>query len=246
MNDLNKNTFLIKEFINGVKVGTPIAIGYIPGAAAFGILAKTASLTLWESLFMSAVVFAGASQFVAINLYLAGSALPEIVFATAMINLRHIMLSSSLSKRIKSKIPLLKKFWIFFQLTDESFSVASMQKEESLSANFVIGVNFPGHFTWIFGSYLGWWGTSFLPHTIQLCMGIAIYALFLALLVPAAKASKAALIVTLSAMSISAVIKWTPLSTFFNKGIGIMISATIGASVGAYFFPINKEVKHYE
>lgn len=235
-----------KEFFNGIKTGTPIAIGYIPGAAAFGILAKTASLTLWECLFMSTTVCAGASQYVALNLLMAGTAFPEIVLATALINLRHIMLSSALTKRLESNIPALKKFCIFSTITDENFSVAAMHSGRMLPADFVMGINTPGLFTWIAGSGLGWWGTLFLPEALQSCMGIAIYALFTALLIPAAKRSRAALVVSGTAIVLSGLVRLTPVSQYLNRGISIMLVTLVAAALGAYLYPVRRYSSEHE
>ena len=230
-----------RGFLNGVRTGAPIALGYIPSAVAFGILAKTASLTIWECLFMSAVVFAGASQFVAVNLCMVGAAMPEIVLTTWVLNLRHVMMSSALAKRFLPSATMAQKAWMCFEMTDESFSVAAMQKEEYLSHEFEMGLNLPGHFTWTFGSILGWFGTAFLPDTVQNSMGIAIYALFIGRLIPAVKGNKAGLIVTAAAMALSAYVKWVPcISANINKGLAIMLTAGLAALLGAVIFPLRR------
>lgn len=227
-------------FARGVKTGMPIAVGYIPSAIACGILCKTAGLTAMESVFMSFIVFAGASQFVAINLLIIGSAMPEIILATAVLNLRHLMMSSVLSRRLVPGISSLKKALICFELTDESFSVAAMQKEPLLSSNFMFGLNIVGHFTWTFGTLLGYLGTSILPRSVQDSMGIALYALFIGLLLPSVRKSRAALVVAAVAMAVSALIKWTPCLTTINRGIAIMLAAGFAAFLGAAVFPLKK------
>ena len=230
-----------RGFKNGLKTGTPIAIGYIPSALACGILCKTAGLTAIESLFMSLVVFAGASQFVALNLLMIGSSIPEIVLATAVLNMRHIMMSSSIARRLAPGIGALKKSWICFELTDESFSIASMQKEPLLAPEFMFGLNLVGHFTWTAGTVLGFFGTSVLPQDVQNSMGIALYALFLGLLLPSVRKSRSALIVAALAMTLSAFIKWTPYFASMNRGIAIMIATSLAALFGAAIFPLNRE-----
>ncbi len=230
-----------RGFINGVKTGSPIAIGYIPSAVAFGILAKTAGLTVWESLFMSAVVFAGASQFVAVNLHMLGAALPEIILATWVLNLRHVMMSFALAKKFLPETSLPKKAWMCFEITDESFSVAAMQKEDKLSSEFEMGLNLPGHLTWTLGTALGWVGTAFLPDAVQDSMGIAVYALFIGLLVPAAKKNRGGMVVAAVAMALSAYIKWVPcINAMLNKGLAIMLTAGIAALLGAVIFPVRR------
>lgn len=238
-----KEASIAHGFLNGIRTGAPIALGYIPSAVAFGILAKTASLTIWECLFMSAVVFAGASQFVAVNLYMVGAAMPEIVLATWILNLRHAMMSSALAKRFLPSATLAQKAWMCFEMTDESFSVAAMQKQKYLSHEFEMGINLPGHFTWTFGSALGWFGTAFLPDAVQDSMGIAIYALFIGLLIPSVKGNKAGLVVTATAMALSAYVKWVPcISANLNKGLAIMLTAGLAATLGAVIFPLRRRV----
>ena len=233
---LMDETSTARGFFNGIKAGTPIAIGYLPSALALGILARNAGLTAWESIFMSAVVFAGASQFVALNLYMLGASAAEIVTAVGVLNLRMAMMSSALSKRFAPGIGALKKSWLCFEITDESFSVAAMRQEKHLSFEFEAGLNLPGHFTWVFGTLLGYMGTAILPSTVQDSMGIAIYALFIGLLIPSVHNDGKALTVTAIAMAASAYIKWVPCFASMNRGIAIILSAGIAALFGAVVF----------
>lgn len=229
-------------FINGLKKGIPTGICCIPSAVAFGILAQTASLTAWESVFMSFIVYAGASQFVAVNLFTLGAATPEILIAVGVLNMRHLMMSSSLAKKFLPDSGALEKIWMCFQMTDETFSVAAMQKEEYLSSEFVMGLNLPLHIIWTAATFLGWIGTSILPRSLQESMGIAIYAIFIGLLIPSVRKNRAGLIVTVIAMAMSAFIKWTPaLSDIINKGVSIMITAGVAALIGAILFPRKKK-----
>ena len=234
-----KQLTIARGFMNGLRAGAPIAVGYIPSAMAFGILARTANMTAWETLFMSYVVFAGASQFVAVNLYMLGAAFPEIILATLVLNMRLIMMSSAISKRLLPGIGRLTKAWIGFELTDESFSVSAMRGEDMLSADFQVGVNFLGHWTWAIGSLLGWFGAAILPSSVQDSMGIALYALFIGLLVPSVRKNRSGLVVAAAAMALSAFIKWTPcLNASLNRGFAIMLAAGAAALFGAIALPV--------
>ncbi len=235
---------IARGFKYGLRTGMPIAIGYIPSALACGILCKTANFTPMESVFMSFIVFAGASQFVAINLLLIGSAVPEIVLATAVLNLRLVMMSSALARKLVPGINAVKKILICFELTDESFSVAAMQKESMLSSEFMFGLNIVGHCTWTLGTLLGYFSTSVLPDSIQESMGMALYALFIGLLIPSVRKNMPALAVAVFAMSLSAFIKWTPCLSTLNRGIAIMASAGFAALFGAVVFPLKSGVNN--
>ncbi len=228
-------------FSAGAKKSLPVIIGMIPSAMAFGILAKTAGLSIWESLFMSAVVFAGASQFAALNMLMIGVSMADILITTALLNARHIMMGSSISQRMDRGINPFEKFALFFFLTDESFSIASLQGAEIVTPGFLWGVQLPIFLTWNVLTLCGYIGTAFLPRDLQSSMGIAIYALFLAIIIPAARKSRAALIVTLSAMTLSALLKWLPLFAQLNRGLAIIISAGAAAVIGALLFPTGKE-----
>ena len=230
-------------FSAGAKKSLPVIIGMVPSAMAFGILAKTAGLSIWESLFMSAVVFAGASQFAALNMLMIGVSMADILITTALLNARHIMMGSSISQRMKRGINPFEKFALFFFLTDESFSIASLQEAEIVTPGFLWGVQLPIFLTWNVLTLCGYIGTAFLPRDLQSSMGIAIYALFLAIIIPAARRSRAALIVTLSAMTLSALLKWLPLFAQLNRGLAIIISAGAAAVIGALLFPTGKEAR---
>ena len=228
-------------FSAGAKKSLPVIIGMIPSAMAFGILAKTAGLSIWESLFMSAVVFAGASQFAALNMLMIGVSMADILITTALLNARHIMMGSSISQRMERGINPFEKFALFFFLTDESFSIASLQGAEIVTPGFLWGVQLPIFLTWNVLTLCGYIGTAFLPRDLQSSMGIAIYALFLAIIIPAARNSRAAFIVTLSAMTLSALLKWLPIFAQLNRGLAIIISAGAAAVIGALLFPTGKE-----
>lgn len=223
-----------RGFVNGVKAGMPIAIGYLPGAVACGILAGSAGLAMIEGFFMSLIVFAGASQFAALNLLMIGASFPEIVLATAVLNARLVMLSSSISRRLLPERSVLKRAWIGFELTDESFSVAAARKERFFASEFLMGLNLPGHFVWVSGTLLGYLGASILSPGVQKSMGIAIYALLIGLLIPMVRNNRRGLAVTVSAMLLSMFFKWIPVFAGLNIGVILMLATGISALLGAY------------
>ena len=225
------------EFLRGARKSLPVITGMIPSGAAFGILAETAGFSVWESLLMSLIVFAGASQFAALNLLAVGAPAADIVLATALLNARHIMMGSSLSRRMKGGGNPICKAALFFFLTDESFSVASLQSGGAVSVPFLWGLQLPIYITWNVLTVCGWLGTSALPPALRASMGIAIYALFIALIIPSARKSRAALAVTLAAMALSTLFKFAPVLSELNKGVAIMISAGGAALLGALLFP---------
>lgn len=232
-----------RGFINGVKTGMPIAFGYIPSAVACGILANSAGLLPMEGLFMSVIVFAGASQFVALNLIMIGAGFPEIVLATAILNARHVMFTSSIARRLLPGVSALKKACVGFAITDESFSVASAQKVRFFTPEYLMGLNIVGQLAWAGGTLLGFLGASVLPQAVQKSMGIAIYALFIGLLVPMVRHNRPGLVVAAAAMALSAFFKWTPLFRGLNAGLMIMFATSLAALLGAHLLRVRMEAE---
>lgn len=171
----------------GLIAGLPLAIGYFPVAMAFGLLAKTVNISLLDSCLFSLIVFAGASQFMALDLIKAGIAAGDIVLATFLLNLRHLMMSASLAVRINDVKPGWLPF-IAFGITDESFSVASLKKGK-LSVPFLLALQGIGYASWVSGTFTGYLLGTALPVSVQSSLGIGLYAMFTAILVPEIKKS---------------------------------------------------------
>lgn len=224
-------------FKAGLTAGIPMAIGFIPIAIAFGLLAKSTGLPIYATISMSFIVFAGASQFMAVNLLALGVGYPAILLTTLILNSRHFLMSASLSQKVEQNV---SKKWlalISFGITDESFMIASMRHEEKLSPSFIFGVNLIGFSSWNIGTWIGVFLGAGLPLSIQTSMGIALYVMFIGLLIPAIKKSHPYLIITIIAILISSVLHWAPFFNGLSSGWSIIITAILAALIGALLFP---------
>lgn len=166
----------------GIAAGLPIAIGYLPVAMAFGLLAKAVGVSLTGTFLFSLLVFAGASQFMALNLISTGIAAGEIILATLLLNMRHLLMSASLAARLRDR----RSKWlpmVSFGITDETFSVAATREGE-LETPFLLALNGIAYSAWVGGSLVGYIAGEILPASIQNSMAVALYALFVAILVP--------------------------------------------------------------
>lgn len=224
---------------DGFKDGIPIIMGFIPIAMAFGILCKNAEITLLESLGFSMIVFAGASQFIAVNLLIAGASIGEIILTTLLVNFRHFLFAASLSpkltKDMKKSVPI-----IAFGLTDEIFSVASLKNNE-LSSEYMITLEACAYFALAIGTLVGYLLGGILPLVMQLSMGIALYALFAAILVPEMKKSFKVIILLL----LSAFINTLCIYVFsFPQGWSIIITIILVSSIGLGLKVEKSEVYH--
>lgn len=230
------NALGIKE---GVVAGLPLVIGYFPVAVAFGILAKTTGISLMESFLFSFFVFAGASQFMALNLLAVGAGVGQIILTTLLVNFRHFLMSASLTtmitKDMKKWVPL-----IAFGVTDEVFSVVSF-KEEDLTTKFILGLQLTSYPSWVIGSVVGYLVGEILPPLIRNSMGIALYAMFAALLVPETKRSRKILVMALSSGLLNSVLNYFKL---LPQGWNLILSIVLISALGAVIF--NEEEVVYE
>lgn len=228
----------LKNFYTGIKKGTVIALGYIPIAITFGLIASSYRIPKHISIMMSSFVFAGASQFIAINLLNLGIGYWEIIITTFVVNLRHFLMSASISQKIKKNIPKKWMSLISFGITDETFSIISLNNKEDLTSGFILGVNITAYMGWVSGTFIGVFMGKVLPDIIQKSMGIALYAMFIGLLVPSIKRSRPIFIVSLITFIISSFLHWGPLFlSSISKGWKIILITIIASTIGTLLYP---------
>jgi 4-azaleucine resistance transporter AzlC len=231
-------------FKEGLKSGIPIALGYIPIAIAFGLLTKTNGLPNYVAILMSLFVFAGASQFIGVSLLALGTSPIQIVTTTFILNFRHFLMSSSLALRIQENVSKSFLSLLSFGITDETFSVASLRDGDKLHPNYILGLNLIAFTAWNLGTIIGVFAAVGLPKSIADSMGIALYAMFIGLLLPSIKKSLPLFLVALTAILGRSMLHWIPMFSGISKGWQIIIATIIGAGFGAFFFDC--EVKDNE
>lgn len=221
---------MTREIQDAFKAGIPIFIGYVPAAIAFGILSKGCGITLLECFLFSAVVFAGASQFIALNLLMTGMGPGGIILTTLLVNFRHFLMSAYLSTRI-GKIAKRYIFLMAFGVTDEVFSVLSFKRGQ-LSKTFVFILQLSAYSGWISGTVTGYIMGGFLPEILTKSMGVALYALLLAILLPEIKISIKILILAVASGILNTILIKLDI---LPDGWTIIVCILIIASVGSFF-----------
>ncbi|MDP4163280.1 MAG: AzlC family ABC transporter permease [Bacillota bacterium] len=197
------------DFKKGVQAGISIGIGYFPIALTFGLLAKSSGLSIVETVLMSLLVFAGASQYISLSLLSYGTGIMEIILTTLIVNIRHFLMSTTMNEKCEED-RLVNKMIYSFGITDETFSVAAT-KEGTVTTPFMFGLIAVSYSSWVVNSGIGHLVGASLPKTLQESMGVALYAMFIGLLVPSLKKSrKVAMLAVLAGVfnSIFTIEKW--------------------------------------
>ncbi|HHV28160.1 AzlC family ABC transporter permease [Acetivibrio mesophilus] len=228
------------DFIYGFKKGTPILLGYIPVAFTFGLMAVNGGLPPLMAVFISLSNLTSAGQFAGTNLIIEGAGYLEIALTTFVINIRYMLMSLSLSQKIDPKITLWQRLIFGFGITDETFSMASMEKGK-LSYSYMLGLITGPIFGWSFGTALGAFTCSALPQSLSNAMGIALFAMFIAIIVPPSKKSRPILMIVLISVTINLALKHIPIFSFISSGFRVIISTILGAGIGAALWPAKEE-----
>jgi 4-azaleucine resistance transporter AzlC len=231
-----KNISIQMEIRGAVQAGIPIFIGYFPAAVAFGILAKGCDTSLMEAFLFSAVVFAGASQFIALNLLMTGMGPGGIILTTLLVNFRHFLMSAYLSTRLRN-LAHKTYFLLAFGVTDEVFSVLSFHKT-TLTPRFVFFLELSAWSGWVSGTVCGFVLGGFLPDILTQSMGVALYALLLAILMPALKISRQTVFLAVLSAGLNSLLIWLDL---LPAGWTIIVCILVVAFVGAMLAPEKKE-----
>ncbi|WP_188631864.1 AzlC family ABC transporter permease [Lentibacillus kapialis] len=215
----------------GITVGFPIMIGYLPIAITYGVLAKQAGMTLTELTLMSVMVFAGASQFMGANMIVVGSGALEIIVATFVLNFRQFVMSLSFMNRLRN-LSLKWKAPLSLGLTDETFAMSSLHINEAKKekgAYFYAALILTAYLSWIMGSFLGGILGEIIPEQLSQSMGIALYAMFIGLLIPSVKKEWRAGFIAVIAMLINVIC-----SQFMSEGWAIVFGTVLGGLSGVF------------
>lgn len=233
-------------FRRGLKDGIPICLGYISVSFTFGMMAVEGGLPIWMAAVISMTNLTSAGQFAGTAIMIAGGSLIELALTTLIINLRYMLMSLSLSQKVDPEMSIPVRMAIAFGITDEIFAV-SVQQPSKVNARYFTGLLLTPYFGWALGTLLGAGAAELLPLSVRTALGIAIYGMFLAIIIPPARKSKAVLAVIAIASVLSCVFRYVPVLNGLSTGWTIIICAIVASGLGAWLFPVadesTKEVK---
>ncbi len=231
----------LSDFRHGIIRGLPICFGYIPVAFTFGLTAVKFGMPVWLAVFTSLSNVTSAGQFEGIRIIAAGGAYIEIALTTLIINMRYMLMSLSLSQKIVDGTSLFHRLIFGFGITDEVFAVASTE-DGKISAWYMYGLILTPVAGWTLGTALGGIVCGVLPARLSEAMGIALYAMFIAIIIPPAKKSKPIVACIGLSIFIRCILMYIPLFSFISSGFQLIITTIISASLIALLFPV-KEVQ---
>ena len=228
--------------MEGVKSGIPIGMGYLPVSFTFGFLAVSGGLPVWIACLISLTNLTSAGQFAGTNLILAGAGYVEVALTTFVINLRYLLMSLSLSQKLEQTTGTLERMVMAFGITDETFVVSSL-KPGIIKTSYMVGLMSMPIFGWNLGTLLGGSISTLLPQALQNAMGIALYAMFIALIIPAARESVKILSVILVAVAVNCILKYIPLFGLISSGFRVILATVIASAYGAWKYPKDEEAE---
>lgn len=223
-------------FKKGLSDGIPIALGYFSVSFGFGIMSVQSGLTALQAIIISLTNLTSAGQAAGVGIIAAGGTLVEMALTQLVINLRYSLMGLSLSQKLSDKFTTSHRMIASFGITDEIFAVASSQTEK-LVPSYMYGLILIASMGWTGGTAAGALAGLGLPETLTAAMGILLYGMFIAIIIPAARASKKDLIVICLAAVFSIGCKY--IFPALSSGFAIIISAVAAAVIGALLFPIN-------
>lgn len=227
-------------FLRGIRDGVPISLGYFAVAVSLGIAARSAGLTAFQAALASLLNNASAGEFAAFTLIGAGAGYFEVALMTLVANARYLLMSCALSQKLDAATPLLPRLVIGFDVTDEIFG-AYIAQPGALEPHYAYGVILIALPGWALGTYLGVAMGSALPARLVSALSVALYGMFLAVIVPPARRSRVLAGLIVLSMALSALLSLAPAFAFLSTGARVILLTVALSALAAWRFPVREE-----
>ena len=235
-----------KLFFKGMKDALPIGIAYFAVAFSLGIAMRNAGLTSIQGFFFSALNFASAGEYAAVQVIASQGTYLAAALATLIANARYLLMSTILSQKLSSQTPYYHRFLIAFGITDELFGINSAQKGY-LEPYYQYGATTLAILCWAIGTSIGIYAGTALPEQIVNALGVALFGMFLAIIIPPTKKDKIVAFFIILSFFCSFIVQYIPYIQKLSSGSKTIILTLILSTIAAYFFPIKaKEGNQHE
>ena len=231
---------MLSDYGRGLRHGLPIALGYVSVAFAFGIQARSAGLSTLQAVLISLLNVTSAGQLAGLTLMTAGAGLTEMVLTQLTINLRYALMSLSLGQKLDRSMTLVHRALIAFCNTDEVFAVAS-QQPGTVGRAYLYGLTNGPFVCWVLGTLLGALAGGLLPKALTDALGIAIYGMFIAIVLPPLRRMREVRAVVGVSVALSCALALMPVFSFVSDGFRIIICAVVASVLGAWLMPLRAE-----
>lgn len=228
-----------QEFLEGVRDGLPICLGYFSVSMAFGLTAVLSGVPAWAAVVISLTNLTSAGQFAGMNLLAAHGALLEVGLTTLIINIRYFLMSISVSQKVEQKMTMKERLVLSFGITDEIFAV-SMQRDRELTGAYLGGLMLTPIVGWTLGTLTGAIATSFMPEILSNAFGIALYGMFIAVIVPPAREEKNVLFAVILAMAASVACSILPGFRSLSSGWTIILITVVVCGIASWLYPVEE------
>lgn len=227
-----------RSFFSGLGQGIPIGLGYLSVSFGFGIMAVRAGLSVTEASLISLTNLTSAGQAAGVDVIASHGSLLEMALVQLTINIRYALMALSLSQKLDGSFTLPHRLLAAYGITDEIFGLCSA-KPGKLEPFFMYGVIVIAALGWVLGTFLGAAAGELLPAPVTAALGIVLYGMFIAIIVPPSRKSKSILCVVLAAAALSCICKY--LLPMISSGFAVIICGVAASVLGAVLFPREEE-----
>ena len=229
-----------EEYTLGIRRGLPVGLGYFSVSFGFGAMAVSKGLSVAQATLISASNLTSAGQFAGLTTIVENSGLWMMILTQLIIISRYALMSLALSQKMGQQIGLLPRLLIAFFNTDEVFALA-MAREHTLTLPFLYGLGLLPMAGWVSGTLFGALAGSILPLSIRTALGVMLYGMFIAIIIPPAKKERPVALAALLALILSSLFAWVPALQKAPKGTPIVICTVAAAALCAWLFPVEEE-----
>lgn len=229
-----------KWFLKGMRAGIPICLGYFAVALALGIAAKNAGITSWQAALTSLLINASAGEYAGFTLIAVGATYLEVAVMEAVANARYLLMSASLSQKLKSGVPLWQRLLLGFTVTDEIFGV-SIGLPVPLDPFFTYGTFCVATLGWTGGTFVGVVLGEVLPLSVISALSVGLYGMFISIFIPEARKNRVVLALVAISFAASFACSVLPIVSEISEGIRIILLTVLISLAAAIFFPIKDD-----
>lgn len=228
------------SFRRGFLHGIPIGLGYLSVSFGFGILAVKSGLSVTEASLISLLNLTSAGQAAGVGVIAAGGSLAEMALVQLTINIRYALMALSLSQKLDKRFTLPRRMLAAYGITDEIFGVCAAQ-EQPLTPAYMYGMILIAAAGWVAGTFLGAFAGELLPAAVTAALGILLYGMFLAIIVPPAKKQRSILCAVIAAAILHILCKC--LLPALSEGFAVILCAVAASAGAALLFPREEEAE---